>query len=151
MLFCYKGINAIFFIIPRTMPIPEEPCFKDIENRIKLIKSTISEIVVIMKYIEKNKMTHQHNKKREVVQKQVVNELAEFMILKDNTTTRQDIIRSISKYVKDNKLQKTENKREFIIDAKLSKLLGLKPNTNLTFLGINKHISHLILPTNARK
>ena len=64
------------------------------------------------------------------------------MKLKELVTSREEALRSISKYVRDKKLQDTENKREFVVDKTLSQLLKLKTGVKITFLGINKHISH---------
>ena len=58
--------------------------------------------------------------------------------------SRENIIRFISKYVKTQNLQNKNNKSSFVVDDKLSILLKLDKGTNITFLAINKLISHLI-------
>lgn len=59
---------------------------------------------------------------------------------------RTDITKRISLYIKDNKLQNEENKREFIVDGKLSKLLKLEEGTSIAFFQIQKHMKHHYLP-----
>ena len=67
------------------------------------------------------------------------------MKLSQPVSSREGVLRNISQYVRDKKLQDPKNKREFVVDKTLSTLLRLKPGEKLTFLGINKYISHLFV------
>lgn len=127
------------------MVVPEESSFKDVESRIKQVKSIMGEISIIIRQIEKNKSSSTEIKSKPELQRKIVGELAEFMSLQSNTSTRSAVLKFISTYVKENRLQKSQDKRYFSTDEKLSKLLSVDLNTKITFLGINKHISHLFL------
>lgn len=128
------------------MVVPDEPTFKDLDSRLKQIKSIIGEVSIIIKHIEKNKPIATNNKiTKTEPQKHIVSKLSEFMCLSNNKATRGAVLKSISKYARDNNLQKSQDKRVFLTDEKLSTLLRVDLNTKITFLGINKHISHLFM------
>ena len=55
-------------------------------------------------------------------------------------------MRHVSKYVKDNNLQLEEDKRHFVPDKKLLKVFNSKTAQKMTFVEINKFISHHLSP-----
>ena len=63
---------------------------------------------------------------------------------KDELHSRVDVTRFICQYIKDNKLQNEEDKRQIKPDAKLKKILGLKPKDDKTipYFAIQTHIKH---------
>ncbi len=63
--------------------------------------------------------------------------------------SRTDVTNALCKYIKDNKLQRETAKREIVPDARLSNILRYDPNsgTTLTYSTMQKHLSHLFVPT----
>ena len=117
---------------------------ENIEEKLYNIKSIITELTSEVKILQKKLSKRVKRKKKETLRK-IKPELAQFMNLDEKIcVSREDIIRFISKYVKTQNLQNKNNKSSFVVDDKLSILLKLDKGTNITFLAINKLISHLI-------
>ena len=117
---------------------------ENIEEKLYNIKSIITELTSEVKILQKKLSKRVKRKKKETLRK-IKPELAKFMNLDEETyVSRENIIRFISKYVKTQNLQNKNNKSSFVVDDKLSILLKLDKGTNITFLAINKLISHLI-------
>jgi len=117
---------------------------ENIEEKLYNIKSIVTELTSEVKILKKKISKRVKRKKKETLRK-IKPELAQFMNLDEKIcVSREDIIRFISKYVKTQNLQNKNNKSSFVVDDKLSILLKLDKGTNITFLAINKLISHLI-------
>lgn len=56
--------------------------------------------------------------------------------------TKAAVMKHISSYIKEKKLQVEENRRQFIPNKALSKIFSIKKPKNMTFVEINKHVSH---------
>jgi chromatin remodeling complex protein RSC6 len=56
--------------------------------------------------------------------------------------TKAAVMKSISSYIKEKNLQVAENKRQFIPNKQLSKIFNIKKPHSMTFVEINKHVSH---------
>ena len=52
----------------------------------------------------------------------------------------------MSEYIKTKSLQNPDNKREFIVDEKMSKLLGVKKGTSIKYFGLQGHLKAHYLP-----
>jgi chromatin remodeling complex protein RSC6 len=72
----------------------------------------------------------------------ISDQLAEFLG-KDKGTliARTDVTREINAYIRANKLQDPENGRKINPDAKLKKLLVLKPTDELTYFNLQRYMS----------
>lgn len=117
---------------------------ENIEEKLYNIKSIVTELTSEVKILQKKISKRVKRKKKETLRK-IKPELAQFMNLDEKIcVSRENIIRFISKYVKTQNLQNKNNKSIFVVDDKLSILLKLDKGTNITFLAINKLISHLI-------
>ena len=117
---------------------------ENIEEKLYNIKSIVTELTSEVKILQK-KISKRVKKKEKETLRKIKPELAQFMNLDEKIcVSRENIIRFISKYVKTQNLQNKNNKSIFVVDDKLSILLKLDKGTNITFLAINKHISHLI-------
>lgn len=77
----------------------------------------------------------------------ISNELCEFMGLENDAKhARTEITKFISKYIKNNNLQSTEDKKVIIPDEKLWKLLGENDRTKtITFFNIQKYLNQHFL------
>lgn len=117
-----------------------------LDEKIATVKKLLSEISVIVKNIEKDntqKLSVKTKKPEKILE--VTPELSAFMKLEDNKTTRNSVLKFISSYAKESGLQDMNNKREFLADEVLSNLMKIELNTKITFLSINKYISHLFV------
>lgn len=75
----------------------------------------------------------------------ISDELADFLGKESGTEmAHTDVSRVIIKYIRDNNLQDKENRRNINPDEKLSTLFKLKDGDKLTYLNLQKHISHHI-------
>tara|TARA_A100000164_G_C21880927_1_gene760244 strand:- start:637 stop:1062 length:426 start_codon:yes stop_codon:yes gene_type:complete len=70
-------------------------------------------------------------------------DLEAFLSVKHGTMlTKAEVMKSISSYIKEKNLQVAENKRQFIPNKQLSKIFNIKKPHSMTFVEINKHVSH---------
>ena len=80
----------------------------------------------------------------------ISDQLAEFLG-KDKGTliARTDVTREINAYIRANKLQDPENGRKINPDAKLKKLLVLKPTDELTYFNLQRFMKHHFIKAEA--
>ena len=55
---------------------------------------------------------------------------------------RTEVTKKINQYVRDKGLQKTENKRAFVLDDELRKLIDVPVDTEVTFFNLQRFIKH---------
>lgn len=104
---------------------------------------------------EQKRLKTQPKTKRTVVQKPIkVNALMrDFLKAQkvpyegevDDAFTRQVMMKAVSAYIKDQKLQQDDDKKKWKPDGTLSKLFGLKKTEEKTFMNINGLISRVVL------
>ena len=69
-------------------------------------------------------------------------DLEKFLSLEQGTKlTKAEVMKSVSGYIKDHKLQLQDNKRKFSPDTKMTKVFSMKKGSEFTFVEINKHVS----------
>jgi chromatin remodeling complex protein RSC6 len=69
-------------------------------------------------------------------------DLAEFLgLAKGSMVARTEVTRSINAYIRQNKLQDPSNGRKINPDAKLKKLLSIKPTDELTYFNLQRYMS----------
>lgn len=111
---------------------------RDIHTQVKALQRTVRR--------ERAKLSKNRRKKNNTkihMPMTITKELAKFLGVNATTLiSKKDVMGLVSKYVKDNNLQITSNKRQFKPNTKLRKLFGLKKSVPMTFVEINKHISH---------
>jgi len=89
-----------------------------------------------------NNQTKPSLKSRYLTPTKISDKLADFLGRERGTEmARNEIIRVINKYIRDNNLQDNKNKRNINPDEKLSMLLKLNPDDELTYFNINRYIS----------
>ena len=82
-------------------------------------------------------------KKRPQTPLSLSSDLANFLSVQQGTKlTKAEVMKSISTYIKEKNLQVAENKRQFIPNKQLSKIFNIKKPQSMTFVEINKHVSH---------
>ncbi len=70
-------------------------------------------------------------------------DLENFLSVQHGTLlTKAEVMKSISSYIKEKNLQVAENKRQFIPNKQLAKIFNIKKPQSMTFVEINKHVSH---------
>ena len=74
----------------------------------------------------------------------ISNELANFLKIDSSTQLSKDeVMKQVSNYIKENSLQTPEDKRRFKPNKQLSKIFGVSNvKTGITFVEINKLVSH---------
>jgi chromatin remodeling complex protein RSC6 len=60
----------------------------------------------------------------------------------DSLVTRAEVMRAINKYIKDNNLQVETDRRNFVPDKSLSKLLDV--DGQISYFGVQKYITPLM-------
>ena len=75
-------------------------------------------------------------------------EMTTFLGLDKNVeVARNEVTKMINKYIVDNDLRKESDKRQILPDKKLSKLLNLKGDENLSYFNLQKYIKHHFVKT----
>lgn len=70
-------------------------------------------------------------------------DLENFLSVQHGTKlTKAEVMKNISSYIKEKNLQVAENKRQFIPNKQLAKIFNIKKPHSMTFVEINKHVSH---------
>ena len=122
-----------------------ENTIHNIQTQIENIKQLCNELFLETTKLEKFVTKKRTRRKKREFDKNVSIELASFMKLTTPLVSRENVLRYISNYVRNNNLQTTSDKRNFKVDKQLSQLLKLEIGTIINFLSINKYINHLIL------
>jgi len=86
---------------------------------------------------------NKQKKKRPQVPLSLSKDLENFLSVEHGTKlTKAQVMKTISSYIKEKNLQVAENKRQFIPNKELSKIFKIKKAHSMTFVEINKHVSH---------
>lgn len=118
---------------------------ESIRERLTNISKEITLINKELKILEKEQAKV---KKPRQTQEKVYNikpELIDFLGMSETQATRRSILKKISQYVKDNGLQKDDDKCSFYPNEAFSKLFNIDKNKKLTFLNINSLVSPFII------
>jgi upstream activation factor subunit UAF30 len=134
--------------------------FENLISQLNLIKNQINGFQQNIRNIEKSVKKQIKSLKKEVVKTKVKNkgnrqpsgfakpskvtkELCEFMNKAEGTEiARTDVTRSLVAYIKENKLENTENSRVISPDDKLKILLGIEDQKKeLTYFNIQKYMN----------
>jgi upstream activation factor subunit UAF30 len=121
------------------------------------MKTHITTIQQNIKQLEKDVKKQMKGLKKEAVNKKnkgnrqpsgfakpskVTKELCEFMNKEEGTEiARTEVTRALVAYIKENKLENTENSKIISPDNKLKNLLGLDDNEELTYFNIQKYMN----------
>ena len=115
---------------------------------IKDTKSLQDELKLIQKSLKQNDKINKNRKKKPAVKLCLSNELRNFLSVDgDIKLTKAEVMKQVSTYIKEKDLQIQEDRRRFKPNKELSKIFGIKatkstPIPNLTFVEINKYVSH---------
>jgi chromatin remodeling complex protein RSC6 len=131
--------------------------FEEMLNVLQLFKFQISGLQNIIKGLEKNvrkqaktlkkmdtKNKNKGNRKPSGFARptKVSNELCEFMNKKEGTEiARTEVTRALCSYIKEHKLENTDNSKIIAPDDKLKNLLGIEEGQELTYFTIQKYMN----------
>ena len=109
-----------------------------------LEKKTTREFKVVQKQNAKRKRKQGNRSPSGFVKPTLISdELADFLKKsRGSEMARTEVTREINTYIRDNKLQDKENGRKINADKKLSSLLKLQKDDELTYFNLQKYMSH---------
>ena len=136
--------NAMF---PTSRVSPKNS--RDVKNIIK--KKTFSDVEKLIELIGEIKtLNENHPSLRKLCQRaptgleKLRNISREFALFADwnidSKKSRCDVTQKLCNYIKENKLQREKNLREFVIDSQLSNLFGFPVGSVMTFPNLQKHL-----------
>lgn len=130
---------------------------EEILNCITRIKNELSMLEKKVKLLEKERKKEKKNLEKQLIKKgknrskiksgfacpsKVSEKLCKFMDKPKGTEiARTEVTQYIIKYIKDNKLQKQENKKEIKVDKKLKELLEITENEKLNFFNLQSYMN----------
>tara|TARA_B110000495_G_C22825596_1_gene481780 strand:+ start:233 stop:649 length:417 start_codon:yes stop_codon:yes gene_type:complete len=124
-----------------------------IENQFKTVQDSLTSITgktkelmesirILQKTCKQEEKQAKHKKKKVQAKLKLSKDLEKFLSVEQGTKlTKAEVMKAVSSYIKENKLQLEDNKRRFKPNKKLHTVFGMSPKTNLTFVEINKHVS----------
>lgn len=78
----------------------------------------------------------------------ITDALSEFLgVPKGSEMSRTDVTRKVNAYIKEHNLNKPENKRFIVPDAKLCKLFNVKATEEVSFFNLQRYLSPLFIKT----
>jgi len=109
-------------------------------KQVRGIQESIKGLQKTFRIVDKR---NKEKKKRPQAQLSLSKALENFLSVDHGTKlTKAQVMKNISTYIKEKNLQVQENKRQFVPNKELSKIFGIKKPTSMTFVEINKHVSH---------
>ena len=132
--------------------------YSDVTSKLSAFRQQLSSVIVDLKTLQKRaerelKAVQKAGNKRKqrnatrapsgfVKPTLISDQLAEFLSKdKGSMIARTDVTREINAYIRANKLQDPANGRKINPDAKLKKLLTLKPTDELTYFNLQRYMS----------
>ncbi len=120
--------------------------FKSLYDELSSMSKKTREIQDSVKTLQKVcKQAEKQSKKKKKNQTKntLSDDLEKFLSVEHGTQlTKAEVMKGISKYIKEKNLQLAENKRQFKPDKKLHKVFGMDTKQPLTFVEIGGHISN---------
>ena len=114
-----------------------------LKTRIATIENMCDEAMTLINELERGFLKADKKPRRDLPRR-IAPALAAFMGLSEPKSTRGDVLRFISNYVRSNNLQ-LDDKRKFYVNRDLAPLFNIPEGQTTSFLLINKHITHLFL------
>jgi len=118
--------------------------FDNIGSLVKFAKTLQDDVKALQKVCKTLDKKSKSRKKRPQEPMLVSKTMCKFLGVSEGThMTKADVMKQISHFIKENKLQIPEDKRRFVPNSKLCSLFNVKVNkeTKMTFVEINKYIT----------
>ena len=129
-----------------TIVDPIDAQFKSLQEELHSITTSTKVMLDSIKSLHKAcRLVQKQCKKNPRVQTKntLSDELEKFLSVEHGThLTKAEVMKGISKYIKEKNLQLAENKRTFKADKKMQKVFGMDSNKPFTFVEIGGHISN---------
>ena len=101
------------------------------------------ELRTLHKTVKQTNKSIRAKKKRPQVKLNISDELANFLKVDSSTQlSKAEVMKQISLYIKENNLQSEQDRRKFKPNKVLSKIFKVEKPENITFVEINKFVSH---------
>lgn len=115
---------------------------KEVQTEMKVVKKENERMKKIVERTEAKRAKARSNPNGFAKPSKITDELCDFLAVPRGTMlSRTDVTRKVNAYIKDNKLNKPENKRIINPDAKLRKILGIKPDEELSYFSLQRYLS----------
>ena len=125
---------------------------KEIQNIIKLIGKEYDKQQKILDKVQKKRQNAKNSPSGFAKPNKISNELCDFIGVPHGTEkSRTDITRFINAYVKEHNLNKPDNRRFIIPDAKLKAILNVKDGEEINYFILQKLISHHFPPSASKQ
>jgi hypothetical protein len=116
---------------------------KDIQTHLKVLSKEYDKQQKIIEKAQKKRQNAKNSPSGFAKPNKISNELCDFIGVPHGTEkSRTDITRLINAYVKEHNLNKPENKRFILPDAKLKKILNVGDSEEINYFILQKLISH---------
>jgi chromatin remodeling complex protein RSC6 len=109
-------------------------------KNIKVMQDDLKALNRTFKQVDKQS---KQRKKKPQAKLSLSSDLEKFLSLDHGEhRTKAEVMKLVSTYIKEKNLQIQTDKRKFLPNKELSKIFGVKKPQNMTFVEINKHVSH---------
>ena len=109
----------------------------------KHTRSLQDEVKTLHKGFRQLNKSNKNKKKRPQVKMNISAELQKFLNVDNDTKlTKAEVMKQVSNYIKEKDLQLKLDRRRFLPNKELSKIFKIKKAQDMTFVEINKHVSH---------
>lgn len=137
---------------PTEHPSTDQPIIDTVNAQFKSLSDDLQKMVTNTKQLQESlkglhktcKSAEKQSKKKNTVQSKntLSKDLEKFLSVDHGTQlTKAEVMKGVSKYIKDKHLQLEENKRQFKADKAMHKIFGMDVKKPLTFVEIGGHIS----------
>lgn len=115
---------------------------KEVQVELKVVKKENERMKKIVERTEAKRAKARSNPNGFAKPSKITDELCDFLgVARGTMLSRTDVTRKVNAYIKDNKLNKPENKRIINPDTKLRKILGIKPDEELSYFSLQRYLS----------
>lgn len=115
---------------------------KEVQGELKVVKKENERMKKIVERTEAKRAKARSNPNGFAKPSKITDELCDFLgVARGTMLSRTDVTRKVNAYIKDNKLNKPENKRIINPDTKLRKILGIKPDEELSYFSLQRYLS----------
>jgi chromatin remodeling complex protein RSC6 len=126
--------------------------FKEVQNLIKLLGKEYDKQQKIIDKVQKKRQNAKNSPSGFAKPNKISNELCDFIGVPYGTEkSRTDITRFINAYVKEHNLNKPDNRRFILPDAKLKAILNVKDGEEINYFILQKLISHHFPPSASKQ
>jgi hypothetical protein len=140
------GENLINSLVDKVNSLTSQ--LKEVQTLIKLVSKEYDKQQKIIDKVQKKRQNAKNSPSGFAKPNKISNELCDFIGVPYGTEkSRTDITRFINAYVKEHNLNKPDNRRFIIPDAKLKAILNVKDGEEINYFILQKLISHHFPPS----